>query len=93
MQPLAYQIKQNLKTEDVLYEGEATQGQGVHLNKPGTNYRFLVLIASNNRACMLYPMLNAESACEFGIFYLFNNGNSLTLTNTTFTIKQVLGVK
>lgn len=93
MQPLAYQFKQNKKVEDVLYEGEATQGQGVHLDKPGINYRFLVLIASNNRACMLYPMLNAESACEFGIFYLFNNGNSLTLTNTTYTIKQVLGVK
>ena len=93
MQPLAYQIKQNKKVEDVLYEGEATQGTGIHLDKPGINYRFLVLITSNNRTCMLYPMLNAESACEFGIFYLFNNGNSLTLTNTTYTIKKVLGVK
>ena len=93
MQPLAYQIKQQNIITDILYEGEATQGQGVHLDKPGINYKFLVLITGNNRACMLYPMLNMESSCEFGIFYLFNNGNSLTLTNTTFTIKQGLGVK
>ena len=94
MQPLAYQIKQNKKVEDILYDGEAKeQGQGIPLTKSAINYRFLLLVAENNRCSMLYPWLNHESSCSFGNFYLFNNGYSLTLTNTTYKIKQILGVK
>ena len=94
MKPLYTEFKQKAKIEDVLYDGEAKQqGQSITFNKIATNYRFLVLIAENNRVAMLYPILNQESSCTFGNFYVFNNGWTMTLTNTSFNIKKVLGIK
>ena len=94
MKPLYTECKQKAKIEDILYDGEAkAQGQAITFNKVATNYRFLVLIAENNRAAILYPILNQESSCTFGNFYVFNNGWTMTLTNTSFDIKKVIGVK
>lgn len=94
MKPLYTEFKQKAKIEDILYDGEAkAQGQSITFNKAATNYRFLVLIAENNRAAMLYPILNQESSCPFGNFYIFNSGWTMTLTNTSFDIKKVIGVK
>lgn len=94
MKPLYTEFKQKAKIEDILYDGEAkAQGQSITFNKVATNYRFLVLIAENNRAAMLYPILNQESSCPFGTFYIFNSGWTMTLTNTSFDIKKVIGVK
>ena len=94
MKPLYTQFKQKAKIEDVIYDGEPKeQGQAITFNKVATNYRFLVLIAENNRAAMLYPILNQESSCPFGNFYIFNSGWMMTLTNTSFDIKKVRGVK
>lgn len=94
MKPLYTQFKQKAKIEDVIYDGEPKeQGQSIGFNKVATSYRFLVLIAENNRAAMLYPILNQESSCPFGTFYVFNNGWTMTLTNITFNIKKVIGVK
>lgn len=94
MKPLYTEFKQKAKIEDVIYDGEPKkQGQSIGFNKTATSYRFLVLIAETNRAAMLYPILNQESSCDFGIFYVFNSGWTMTLTNTTFNIKKVLGIK
>lgn len=94
MKPLYTEFKQKAKIEDILYDGEAkAPGQAITFNKVATNYRFLVLIAENNRAAILYPILNQESSCTFGTFYIFNSGWTMTLTNTTFNIKKVLGIK
>lgn len=94
MKPLYTQFKEQNKTVDVLFDGAAAgTGASIGLQKPGTDYLFLVLISENNRAEMLYPILNMESSCSLGIFWLFNDGHTLTLTNPTQKIKRVLGVK
>ena len=106
MQPLAYKIKKLINkveelennqgkiTVDTLYDGNpAGTSDSIGLINPGTDYRFLVLISENNRAAILYPIMNMESSCSLGIFWLFNEGHTLTLTNPTEKIKRVLGVK
>ena len=94
MKPLYAQYKEQNKIVDVLFDGPvAGTGESIGLSKKGTDYLFLVLISENNRASMLYPILNMESSCSLGIFWLFNEGHTLTLTNPTQKIKRVLGVK
>lgn len=94
MKPLYTQFKEQNKIVDVLFDGPAAgAGASIGLQKPGTDYLFLILVSENNRASMLYPILNMESSCSLGIFWLFNEGHTLTLTNPTQKIKQILGVK
>ena len=106
MQPLAYKIKQLINkveelennqgkiTVDTLYDGKpAGTSASIGFTHSATNYRFLVLIAESNKAAMLYPIINMESHCSLGVFWVFNNGFTMTLTNPTEKIKRVLGVK
>ena len=82
------------KKEDILYEDSTgvAVGDSIVLSKNARNYKFLLIENANHYISMIYPILNKYNSCSIGVFYVFNEGWTITVTNSNNNIIRVIGI-